>query len=34
MENVCKTLRPFYNGILIANDSFDPETGIDKIRNG
>lgn len=34
MENVCKTLRPYFNGILIGNDSFNAETGIAKIRSG
>lgn len=24
IEYVCKTFRPFFNGILIANDSFTP----------
>jgi N-ethylmaleimide reductase len=34
MKNVCQILRPYYSGILIANDSFDAESGITKIRSG
>jgi N-ethylmaleimide reductase len=34
IPEVCKTFRPFYSGILIANDSFNPESGIAKIREG
>lgn len=28
IENVCKTFRPFYDGVIIANDSFTPERGL------
>lgn len=34
IENVCKTLRPYFTGILIANDSFNAEKGIKAIRQG
>lgn len=34
MADVCKVLRPYFNGLLIGNDSFTPETGLQKIRDG
>ena len=34
IEKVCKTLRPFFTGILIGNDSFEPESGLNYIREG
>lgn len=34
IEYVCKTFRPFFNGILIANDSFTPQRGLQFFRNG
>ena len=34
IENVCKAFRPYFNGIIIANDSFTAEKGINTIRNG
>ena len=34
LENVCKTFRPYFNGILIGNDSFNEESGLAKIRSG
>ena len=34
MPNVCKVLRPYFNGILIANDNFDDKNGLEKIKNG
>jgi 2,4-dienoyl-CoA reductase-like NADH-dependent reductase (Old Yellow Enzyme family) len=32
--NVCKTLRPYFNGLLVGNDSFNRESGLQKIANG
>lgn len=34
IENVCKAFRPYFNGLIIANDSFTSEKGIFAIRNG
>jgi N-ethylmaleimide reductase len=34
IENVCRTLRPYFKGLIIGNDSFTAESGILKIRSG
>jgi len=34
IPDVCKTFRPFFKGIIIANDSFNEVTGLAKIREG
>lgn len=34
LDNVCKTFRPYFKGILIGNDSFTRESGLAKIRSG
>jgi N-ethylmaleimide reductase len=30
---LCKTFRPFFKGIIIANDSFNSARGLEFIRN-
>lgn len=34
IENVCQTLRPYFKGVIIGNDSFTPETGLAAIQKG
>lgn len=34
IENVCKTFRPYFKGVLIGNDSFNRESGLQKINSG
>jgi len=34
LADICKTLRPYYKGVIIVNQSFDPDSGIEKIRSG
>ena len=34
MENVARTLKPFFNGIYIANSSMTYERGLEFLRNG
>ncbi len=34
IPDVCKAFRPFFSGIIVGNDSFDPESGLSKIRAG
>ena len=34
LQNVCRTFRPYFTGLLIGNDSFTPESGLEKIRSG
>lgn len=34
LPDVCAALRPFYSGVIAANDSFTPESGLAKIRSG
>lgn len=34
LENVSRTLKPYFNGIFIANDSMTPERGLEYVRNG
>lgn len=31
---MCKTFRPYFDGIIIANDSFTVEKGLTYFRNG
>lgn len=33
MPDVAKVLRPYFKGILIDNDSFNPETGLKRIKD-
>lgn len=33
IANVCAVLRPHYNGIIIANNGFTPETGLKKMQS-
>ncbi len=32
MSDVCATLRPFFNGLIIANNGFNPESGYKKLQ--
>lgn len=34
IPNICKVIRPHFDGIIIGNDQFDEKTGIEKIRSG
>jgi N-ethylmaleimide reductase len=34
IEDNCKTLRPYFKGLIIANHGFNPETGLKKIQEG
>jgi len=34
MENVCKTLKPYFKGVIVANNGMTAQTGIEKIRAG
>lgn len=34
IQDVCKTFRPFFNGIIIGNYGFNPESGLKAIREG
>jgi N-ethylmaleimide reductase len=34
LDNVCRTFRPYFKGILIGNDSFKGDSGLQKIRSG
>ena len=34
MDDVCRILRPFFKGTFVANNSFTPTTGLEKIRSG
>lgn len=34
MENVCRTLKPFFKGTFVANNNLNPTTGLEKIRSG
>jgi 2,4-dienoyl-CoA reductase-like NADH-dependent reductase (Old Yellow Enzyme family) len=34
IEEVCKTFRPFFNGLLVGNYGFTPETGLTAIKEG
>ena len=32
MTDVCATFRPFFNGLIIANNDFNPESGYKKLQ--
>lgn len=34
MENVCRTLKPYFGGLFVANNNLKPDTGLEKIRSG
>lgn len=34
IKGVCKTLRPYFNGLLIGNLGFNPQSGLKAIREG
>lgn len=34
IEDVVKTLRPFFKGLVVANNEFTPETGLQKMEEG
>lgn len=34
MENVCRTLKPFFKGVMVANNNLNPTTGLEKIHSG
>ena len=34
IEDVCKSLKPFFNGLIIANNDLTPETGLKKMEEG
>lgn len=34
IEDVCKALRPFFKGLIIANYGFNQETGLKKLQSG
>lgn len=34
MPDVAKVLRPFFNGVIINNDGFTPQTGLEKMKSG
>lgn len=34
MENVCRTLKPFFKGVFVANNNLNPTTGLEIIRAG
>jgi N-ethylmaleimide reductase len=34
IADVCKTLRPYFKGVIIANNEFTPETGLKKMEEG
>lgn len=34
MKEVCKTFRPYFNGLIIGNYGFNPESGLKAIREG
>jgi N-ethylmaleimide reductase len=33
IDDVCKTFRPAFNGLIIANNGFNAETGLSKLRS-
>jgi len=33
IEDVCKTFRPAFTGLIIANNGFNAETGLEKLRS-
>lgn len=33
IEDVCQTFRPAFNGLIIANNGFNAETGLEKLRS-
>jgi N-ethylmaleimide reductase len=34
IEDNCRTLRPYFKGLIFANNGFNPETGLKKIQEG
>jgi len=34
ISNVCKAFRPIFNGVIIANESFTFDTGLEKLKSG
>lgn len=34
IENVCRTLKPYFRGTIVANNNFNPTTGLEKIQAG
>lgn len=34
IEEVCKTFRPYFNGLIVGNYGFTPETGLNAIESG
>lgn len=34
IDDVCKTFRPFFSGLMFANYGFNPESGLKKIQSG
>jgi N-ethylmaleimide reductase len=34
IENVCKALKPYFKGVIVANNGMTAQTGIEKIRAG
>lgn len=34
IEDVCKTFRPFFKGLIVANFGFDQDSGLKKIQSG
>lgn len=34
IEDVCKTFRQYFKGLIIANNEFTPETGLKKMEAG
>lgn len=34
IEIVCRALRPFFKGVIIANEAFTPDKGLEFFKNG
>lgn len=34
MQNVCRTLKPYFKGVIVANNNLNPQTGMEKIQAG
>jgi N-ethylmaleimide reductase len=34
MPDVCKALRPYFKGVMIANNGFNPKSGLAKLQSG
>jgi len=31
IKDICSALRPFFNGLIVANNGFNPESGLKKL---